>query len=270
MRGREVSTADVNGTRLHYELQGEGDGPAIVLCHGFTLDHRMWSGQVEILAQRHRVLSYDSRGFGKSDVPPAGPYSHWEDAAALCAHLGLRRIVVVGHSIGGHHMLELAVSRPDLVAGYVGVCTSGLAGIPFPDEVKEMFRAIRAAARDGRIDEAKHIWSRSGWIGPAHQDAAVEDAMAAMLADYSGWHFVHDDPVVRIAPPAAERLAGLAIPALVVTGAQDLAYNEEVAQTLATNIPGACRLPLAGTHMVSMEEPARVAAAIDQIACRAA
>lgn len=162
------------------------------------------------------------------------------------------------------------MSRPDLVAGYVGICTSGLAGIPFPDEVKDMFRAIRAAARDGRIDEAKRIWSQSGWVGPAHEDPAVRDAMAAMLAGYSGWHFVHDDPVVRIAPPAAERLAGLSIPALIVTGARDLAYNEEVAHALAAKIPGACRLPLAGTHMVSMEEPVRVAFAIDQIADRAA
>src|SRR5579862_3248025 len=144
MRGREVSTASVNGTRIHYELQGEGDGPAIVFVHGFTLDRRMWSRQVDALARRHRVLAYDARGFGRSAVP-SGAYSHSEDAAALCEHLGLKRIVAVGHSIGGHHMLELAVRRPDLVSAYVSVCTSGLSGIPFPEEVRARYRAIQDA-----------------------------------------------------------------------------------------------------------------------------
>jgi pimeloyl-ACP methyl ester carboxylesterase len=268
MRGREVSTASVNGTRIHYELHGQGDGPAIVLSHGFTLDRRMWARQVDLLALRFRVLAYDARGFGKSDLP-SGPYSHCEDADALCEHLGLKRVVAVGHSIGGHHMLELAIQRPDRVAAYVSVCTSGLGGIPFPEEVRSRYRAIQDAASKEGIDAAKRIWSQSGWIRPALDEPKVSQEMGAMLADYSGWHFLHDDPHVRIAPPAAERLSELAIPVLVVTGATDLAYNEEIAKTLAAKIAGACRLPLAGTHMVSMEEPQAVSDAIAEIAARA-
>jgi pimeloyl-ACP methyl ester carboxylesterase len=166
-------------------------------------------------------------------------------------------------------MLELAIHRPDLVSGYVSVCTSGLGGIPFPDEVRARYRAIQDAARSEGIDAAKAIWSQSGWIGPSLDDPKVSREMREMLADYSGWHFLHDDPHVRIAPPAAERLAQLAIPVLVVTGARDLAYNEEVAQTLTAKISRASRLPLAGTHMVSMEEPDAVSAAIADIAARA-
>ena len=59
--------AEVNGTRLYYELAGEGD--PIVLIHGFTLDTRMWDDQFNEFASNHRVLRYDLRGYGKSAKP---------------------------------------------------------------------------------------------------------------------------------------------------------------------------------------------------------
>jgi pimeloyl-ACP methyl ester carboxylesterase len=260
-------TAEVNGTRIHYVDHGAGQ--PILLLHGFTLDWRMWSRQIAALGRDHRVIAFDARGFGESDLPGTEPYLHCEDAAALCEHLDLGRVVAVGHSIGGHQMLELAVSRPDRVAAYVSVCTSGLVGIPYPEEVMEMFKAIRLAARTEGLDAAKRIWSRSEWIGLAHEDPAVSGEMDAMLRDYSGWHWTHANPAKNLVPPAAERLADIAMPVLVVTGARDLPYNETIARTLAETIPGAKRLALGGTHMVNMEEPDAVNAGIAEIAVRA-
>jgi pimeloyl-ACP methyl ester carboxylesterase len=260
-------TADVNGTRIHYEERGKGS--PLLFLHGFTLDRRMWSRQMDALARDHRVVAFDARGFGLSALPGIEPYRHCEDAAALCEHLGLERVVVVGHSIGAHQMLELALTRPDLVAGYVSVCGSGLGGIPFPPEVTAMFTAIRAAAKDEGIDAAKRIWADSEWIRPSHDTPAVSKEMDAMLEGYSGWHWTHDNPAQGITPPAAQRLASLATPALIVTGASDLPYNEVVAAALAEGIAGATRLRLAGTHMVNMEEPDAVSRAIAEIAARA-
>src|SRR5262245_17718569 len=91
---------EVNGTRLYYEVRGAG--PALLFLHGFTLDHRMWNRQVEDLAKAHQVITYDARGFGRSAMPGTEPYRHYEDAAALCEHLGLTRVIAIGHSIGAH------------------------------------------------------------------------------------------------------------------------------------------------------------------------
>src|SRR5512146_2752360 len=102
----------------------------------------MWRPQVEALAGRFRVVVYDARGFGRSALPSEGPsYRHCDDAAALCEHLGLAR-VVVGHSIGAHQTLELALERPALVAGWAAICPAGLTSVPFPADLTRMFADI--------------------------------------------------------------------------------------------------------------------------------
>jgi 3-oxoadipate enol-lactonase len=264
----ENGTADVNGARLHYEIRGAGR--PLVFLHGFTLDHRMWRSQAERLASSYRVLTYDARGFGRSALPDTTPYKHCEDAAALCEHLELRRVVAIGHSIGAHQMLELSLTRPDLVAGWASICMSGLASVPFPEDVMTMFGALRAAARDEGIEAAKRLWMRADWFAPARESPDVTRELDAMLADYSGWHWTHDNPAKTIEPAAAERLGELKAPSLVIAGGRDLPYNEAVAQALLAGLPNATalQLPRAG-HMANMEEPEPIHQAIDALAKRA-
>jgi pimeloyl-ACP methyl ester carboxylesterase len=64
----EVGTASVNGTQLYYEMLGEGH--PLVLIHGGYMDRRMWDDQFYVFAEYYRVIRYDVRGFGKSELPP--------------------------------------------------------------------------------------------------------------------------------------------------------------------------------------------------------
>jgi pimeloyl-ACP methyl ester carboxylesterase len=270
MSKSEQGVAEVNGTELYYESRGAG--PPILFLHGFTLDRRMWTGQRDALAKEHRVVTYDARGFGRSAVPDVQrQYKHCEDAAALCEHLGLRRVTVVGHSIGGHQMLELALTRPDLVAGWAAVGMSGLAGIPFPDDIMQTFGAVREAARGKGVDAAKTIWRQNAWFEPARANPALARELDVMLADYSGWHWTHDNPAQNLEPPAAARLGELRMPALVITGGRDIPYNDAIGRELVAHIDGATalRLPNA-SHMANMEEPDAVNGALAALAARAA
>lgn len=262
---KDAGFAEVNGTRLYYEASGSG--PALVFLHGFTLDRRMWARQVDTLSSRYRVVAVDARGFGRSAMPGAAAYRHCDDLAALCGYLHLSRVVAIGHSIGAHQTLELALERPDLVAGWVSVCLSGIGGVPFPEEVTNMFGAIRQAARERSLDEAKVIWSRGGWFASARETPALAAELDAMLADYSGWHWTHDNPAKNVEPAASERLGELRIPALIVTGKRDLPYNEAIGARLLERIAGASALalPHAG-HMANMEDPDAVSRAIAELA----
>jgi len=261
--------ATVNGTQLYYQDSG-GDGLALLFLHGFTLDHRMWRPQVEALAGRFRVVAYDARGFGRSALPSEDvPYRHCDDAAALCEHLGIARAVAIGHSIGAHQTLDLALERPDLVAGWAAICPAGLAGVPFPEDLTRMFADIRRAARETGVDAARDIWRRCLWFGPLRETPALAALFDRILADYSCWHWTHRNPAQDLAPAASGRLAELRIPVLIVTGGRDLPYDEAVAARLCAEITGAVTLSLARAgHMANLEDPDPVNVAIAALASR--
>jgi len=265
----EAGFAEVNGTRLYHESRGSG--PALLFLHGFTLDHRMWRPQVDAFAQAgFRAVAYDQRGFGRSALPGPETYRPCDDAAALVEHLRLGPVLAVGHSIGALYALELALSRPAMVAGLASICMSGLGGIPFSDDHRAMFGAVRAVAgRPGGMTEAKRIWSAGGWFAPAREAPEVRAEIDVLIGDYSGWHWTHDNPVANIDPPAHTRLAELAVPALVVDGERDLDHNHAVAQALARELPRVelARVPGA-SHMANLDRPAIINAALERFARR--
>jgi pimeloyl-ACP methyl ester carboxylesterase len=254
----------VNGTELAWESRGAGR--PILFLHGFTLDRRMWRRQMDGLSNRFRTIAWDARGFGESAMPGDAPYKHCEDSGALCDALGIEGAIVVGHSIGGHHMLELCLTRPDRIAGFVAVALSGIASVPFPDEVMQLFAAVRQAARERSLDEAKQIWSKGGWFASARARADLVPELDAMLEDYSGWHWTNTNPAVNIEPPAARRLRDVKMPVLVITGDRDLPYNDVVGDALVAELPNARRLRLPAGHMANMEAPDAVNRAIADFA----
>jgi pimeloyl-ACP methyl ester carboxylesterase len=189
------------------------------------------------------------------------PYRHCDDAAALIEHLGLGRVVAVGHSVGANQYLELAITRPDLVSAYVAVCAANIAGIPFPPDIVEVFGKTRAL----ETDEAKRVWKACGWFDTTNPDVAR--AIDEILADYTGWHWKNTNPAKSLEPPAGEQLAKVDVPALVITGARDLPYNTLVGEKLVAGLPNAKALRIeAAGHMAPMDAPAEVAAAITELA----
>lgn len=108
----------VNGVRIACLVEGEG--PAVLLLHGLGGSHDDWFRQVPALSRRYRVIVPDLRGFGASErQEPFTMQQHARDAARLLESLGIARAHVVGLSMGGAVAMELALSRPDAVAGLV-------------------------------------------------------------------------------------------------------------------------------------------------------
>ena len=97
-----------------------GDGPAVLLVHAGVADSRMWAGIVPRLAEAHRVIACDLRGFGRSPLEP-GPYSHGSDLLELLDGLGVDRAAVVAASMGGQVALELALRAPERVTALAQV-----------------------------------------------------------------------------------------------------------------------------------------------------
>ena len=126
--------ADINGQRIYFEDTG-GDGPAVILAHGFLMDQEMFAPQVEALSSDYRVITWDERGFGQTEFD-GKPFTYWDSASdclGLLDHLGIDRAVVGGMSQGGFVSLRVALTAPERVRGLILLDTQ--AGTEDPDTV---------------------------------------------------------------------------------------------------------------------------------------
>ena len=123
-----MSNAIVNGISIDYSVTG--DGPPVLLICGTGQPADLWFAQVaDLTAAGHTVITFDNRGCGRSEAPPA-PYSVTgmaADTAALIEHLGLGPCDVIGYSLGGYIAQELAVTRAALVRKLVLLAGVGAA-----------------------------------------------------------------------------------------------------------------------------------------------
>ena len=131
-----VSTVDLHGQRVTYHLLGQG--PAIVLIHGITSSSRTWRSVMHGLAERHTVVAPDLLGHGRSGKP-RGDYSLGAYASGvrdLLGVLGVSKVTIVGHSLGGGIAMQFVYQFPDRVERLVLVDSGGLG-----EEVSLLLRA---------------------------------------------------------------------------------------------------------------------------------
>ena len=256
--GAERGVALVNGARLAYELTGSG--PALVLIHAGVADQRMWEPQLSDLAAQYRVLRFDLRGFGQSDLPP-GPFAMRDDIYALLTQLGIRSAHLLGCSIGASIALDVALEHPELVAALVLV-SAGSGGTRPPSPVlREYGEAEEAAQRAGDAARYAELNVRTWVVGPRRRPEQVPIAVReyvtqACLHDFDR-HWDEVEPR-RLSPPAFSRLEEVRAPTLVLAGGEDVPDILEAADILATRVPDVRKVIMPGAaHLPNMEQPDR-------------
>jgi pimeloyl-ACP methyl ester carboxylesterase len=244
--------ADVNGTRLYYEVAGSGH--PLVLIHGFSLDTRMWDDQVEVLAPHYQVVRYDLRGFGQSARPTTEPYSHPDDLCALMLHLGLDHAFILGLSLGGAVAVDFAVTYPEMTDALIPVDAALIGGYEWVEGRPSA--GMRRQAQHAGLESAKAVWLHHPLFAPAREQPKVSARLKRIVDDYSGWHFINDDPARVLDPPAIDRLNTLTMPTLVILGERDLRDFHRIADILTAQIVGARKVVIADVgHMSNMEHP---------------
>jgi pimeloyl-ACP methyl ester carboxylesterase len=217
----------------------------------------MWDPQWRVLQREFRAIRYDLRGFGGSSLPN-GAYSHSADLLDLLEYLDARPAHVIGLSMGGRMALRFALDHPEAVKSLT-LIDSALEGHSWSGAWNQKMNAIEAAAKSGDLEAAKQLWLTHELFAPARRDPQLAAALAAMVHDYSAWHWWNRDPVRRSASPAIKGLATLRCPTLVLLGELDLPDFKDIAQRLAAEVPGATLHTIAGAgHMANMEAAAAV------------
>ena len=116
--------AEIDGQRICFADSG-GDGPPIILSHGFLMDQHMFAPQVAALSPEFRVITWDERGFGSTEFD-GEPFTYWDsarDCLGLLDHLGIERAVLGGMSQGGFLSLRAALLAPERVRALVLIDT---------------------------------------------------------------------------------------------------------------------------------------------------
>ncbi|MFD9903379.1 alpha/beta fold hydrolase [Streptomyces sp. NPDC059063] len=229
-----------------------GAGSPLVLLHPGVGDSSIWDPVVPALTERHRVLRYDARGFGRSPRPDTR-YSQLRDLQAVLAHFGVERALFAASSMGGSTSLSLAFAEPERVAGlalFVPGAT-GAVGLASPEVNAEIERLAKAGDIEGVVRLSLRVWGACDEAPDGPAAAQLRSAIPAWFTTYA--YDVADAPTY-------DRLHELTVPCVLALGERDqpevIAFNEE----MAARIPGCRLVRLADSdHFPILREPERVA-----------
>lgn len=256
---------NVDGSKLYYELAGEGE--ALALVHAGFVDSGMWDAQWEAFAHHYRVVRFDMRGFGKSDAVQA-PVSRRDELYRLLKHLEIDRAHLVGCSLGGEVVMDFALEHPEMVASLVVVLSVPggfeMQGEP-PADMLEMFGALETGDLK-RVSELQvRLWVDGGFRTPEQVDPAVRRRAAEMnwIAVSNGTFAADLAPANPLDPPAATRLDAIHVPTLEIVGALDHPEILRAADVMVGALKDAQKVIVAdAAHVPNMERPDAFNAAV--------
>jgi 3-oxoadipate enol-lactonase len=239
---------------VHRIVEGPADAPAVVLVNSLGSDLRMWDAQAAALRARFRVVRFDTRGHGRSPVPP-GPYSLADlggDVLGLLDELELARTSICGVSMGGAISMWAAVHAPERVER-LAVCFSAAWFGP-PQGWLERAEIVRTRGLEAIVDAVVGRWLSDA--AGREQPQLIDQMRAMFLATPAEGYAACCEAMADI--DLRERLGEITAPALVVSGSEDPAAPPENGRLIAAGISGARFVELAGAaHLGNVERAAQ-------------
>ena len=240
-----MAQALLNGIKIRYDVRG--DGPPVLLSHGYSATGRMWDGQLAAFSDRHRVIAWDMRGHGETESP-GDPALYSADATvadmkALLSHLGIARGVIGGLSLGGYVSLMFALTHPEMVRALV-ICDSG---------------------PGYRNAEAREAWNRRAHERAAELEARGLDALGGRSremresmryhASAQGLAHAARGMLAQTGSRVIDGLPSIRVPTLVIVGDRDEPFLAPC-RYIASKIPGARLEVIEGAgHSSNLDQP---------------
>ncbi|MGH7308233.1 MAG: alpha/beta fold hydrolase [Candidatus Rokuibacteriota bacterium] len=252
-----MAYAIVNRIRVHYEIAGTGD--PVLMINGLSAPAANWALQVKALAAHFRVITFDNRGVGETDLPPEPVYTTAQlaaDAAALLRHLKIARAHVIGASMGGTIAQELALRHPRLVRSLVLACTWAEADARFLHTIESLMALAYRVPVEERYRYVLYPWV----FGPRFFEKKQNLEMAFQRA-MAYPHQTRPEAIERQARgiqawngTRVPQLGAIRVPTLVLVGKEDVLTPPEFSRVLARLIRRARLTILPGGHAFFVEE----------------
>lgn len=286
--GRASTVRSADGTALHVEEFGPSDGPTVVFVHGWTMALRFWRYQVEELARDHRVVAYDLRGHGRSEVPPGFDFpteALGHDLQAVldqCVPAG-EKALLVGHSLGAMTIVAWAGGHPDEVerrASAAALVCTGMGDLLSESLILRMPTPLGKVRQEvGRVLLSTPL----PLSGPAPL-ALRGVKYVAMSPGASPARVAFAEEMTRACRPRVRAGYGaslsaldlyhaiehLTVPTLVIAGERDRLTPPGHARKLAEALPGEVELLEVADvgHLAPLEDPDAVSRALRALADR--
>jgi pimeloyl-ACP methyl ester carboxylesterase len=269
---------DVKGWRVYAKAAGRGQ-PALLLLHGFGASLFSWQAVQPALASRGATLAYDRPAFGLSERPlpgqwvgdnPYGPGFQVELALAMLDQLGADRAVLVGHSAGGGIALQLALAHPERVRALILVAPALGGGYGLADWQRSLLSTTQArwygplALRWLMPEQGLQVVRRA-WHDPQRLPAATVEGYTLPLRVENWDRAIWEYTLAGGASVPRERLKGLDLPVLVITGDDDRIVPTTQSVRLTEEVPKArlVVVPECG-HLPQEEKPREFLRAVDE------
>lgn len=257
---RRVTLA--SGLTLNTAIDGDGvDKPWIVLSNSLGASLGMWDPQIAFLTKKYKVLRYDTRGHGQSDVPD-GPYDFRDlvgDVIGLMDAHHIETADFMGLSMGGMTGLGLALNHTDRISRVI--CADGRADAPEPFRQMwdQRMAAVKEHGMEGIVDGTLATWFTESWRDSNPDGVAAIRSMV-----------LSNDPLGYTACCQAlknldylRHLGMVTIPVLYVGGDEDKGAAPDVMRAMAAATPGAGFYEVRdAAHVANINQPERFNAAI--------
>jgi 3-oxoadipate enol-lactonase len=244
--------------RIHYRCDGADTAPPLVLSNSLGTDLGLWQAQVPALAERFRVVRYDTRGHGGSSIAD-GPLRIDDlasDVLRLIDALGIERAHFCGLSLGGMIGMWLGTHAPERIDRLVLANTS--ARIAPPELWEARIAAVRAGGMARIVDAVLERWFTTGFRA---REAETVARIRRMLETTPAEGYIACCAAIRDMDQR-ESVAAIRAPTLVIAGSADVATPPENARVLVERIAGARYHELPTAHLSNIEEAAAFTAAV--------
>ena len=253
-----VPALDIDVDKFNCRVDGPADAPVLVLSNSLGTSLPMWDAQMPALAERFRVLRYDTRGHGASPVTP-GPYTIGElgrDVLMLLDALKIRRAHFCGLSMGGMIGMWLGAHAPDRIGRIVLANTAPKIGTP--EMWNQRIDNVRKGGMEAIVDTLLERWLTPGFRARAPEPVA---RLRAMLTATSADGYMACCAAVRDMDQR-DAIAGIRHPTLVIAGTHDAVTPPAEVRATAERIRGARYVELDAAHLSNVEAAERFTAEV--------
>ncbi len=243
-----MPTAKVNGVNLNYEIYGEG--PPLVLVHGFQSSTFVWDSVIETLSKRFQAIALDLRGHGDSERP-AGPcriQDFSDDLIGFLDALGLDKVDLMGQSMGGRTATLFAIEHSDRLNRLMLVSSS--AGPPSGAYQKRFQSLLETATHEGMEAVFDHELMRASRPPGLREGPKLEEYRRRFLKNTPATYAATANALFTM-PDLTGRLGEISVPAWVCYGGNDAGpldfseiYKERIPDCVLSIIPGSGHFPM--------------------------